>query len=195
MGGEIGQWNEWACKGEMEWFLLQFPIHHSLQTMIKDINHFYQNYPALWENDSSYQSFEWIDFNDRDNSVISYLRKGKKQCLLCVHHFTPNFYSDYFIPLKNVEEIREVFNTDEERYSGSSKNNLSIERVKDGINILGIKIQLAPLATMIFDVTLIFLIIFITPVLLPASNNFKSFRTAIIIINLFLFLHNNKILL
>ncbi|OJU81513.1 MAG: 1,4-alpha-glucan branching enzyme [Chlamydia sp. 32-24] len=153
MGGEIGQWNEWACKGEMEWFLLQFPIHHSLQTMIKDINHFYQNYPALWENDSSYQSFEWIDFNDRDNSVISYLRKGKKQCLLCVHHFTPNFYSDYFIPLKNVEEIREVFNTDEERYSGSGKNNLSIERVKDGINILGIKIQLAPLATMIFEVT------------------------------------------
>ena len=47
MGGEIGQWNEWYCKGEIEWFLLQFPIHHGLQTMIKDLNHFYLQHRNL----------------------------------------------------------------------------------------------------------------------------------------------------
>ncbi len=76
MGGEIAQWNEWNCKREIEWFLLDFPTHQGIHRMVKDINHFYMHHPALWEKDFHYETFEWVDFADMQNSVISYLREG-----------------------------------------------------------------------------------------------------------------------
>jgi 1,4-alpha-glucan branching enzyme len=154
MGGELGQWNEWNCKEEIHWHLLQFPIHHSIQTLVKDINHFYLNSPALWERDFDYTGFEWVDFSDVDNGVICYRRKASQETeLLCVHHFTPNFHPHYFIHLRQVKSIREVFNSDEEKYAGSGKKNENIEIVRNDKNEAeGVHLQLAPLATMIFEI-------------------------------------------
>ncbi len=154
MGGEIGQWNEWNCKGEIEWFLLRFPIHHGLQTMIKDLNHFYLAHSALWEHDFNPSGFEWVDFSDNANSVISYLRKGSGDILLCVHNFTPVYYPSYTIRLQNVSSIQEVFNTDAECYGGSGQQNANPPQLARGENgiIFGVDIVLAPLATMIFAV-------------------------------------------
>src|SRR5438132_11014512 len=75
MGGEMGQWNEWDCKSNIEWTLLQYPLHQGLFDMVSDINHFYHDHSPLWENDFDWQGYEWIDFSDADRSVISYLRK------------------------------------------------------------------------------------------------------------------------
>lgn len=153
MGGEIGQWNEWYCKGEIEWFLLRFPLHHALQTMVKDINHFYLQNGALWEKDFDYTGFEWIDFSDYRNSVISYLRKGTKGQLLCVHNFTPTYYPEYRVNLKNITSIEEVFNTDSEKYGGSGKTNHQPQIIlgEKGAPV-ALNIQLSPLSTMIFNV-------------------------------------------
>lgn len=147
MGGEIGQWNEWNCKGEIEWFLLQFPIHHGLQTMLKDLNHLYLANGCLWERDYDYTGFEWVDFADEKNSVISYLRKGSQGQFLCVHNFTPTYFPDYFVRLRNMSFLEEVFNSDSEKYGGSGKVNHNPQIVHDGI-----KIHLSPLATMILRV-------------------------------------------
>ncbi len=147
MGGEIGQWNEWNCKGQIDWMLLQFPIHHDLQRMVKTLNHFYQAQPALWENDFDESGFAWVDFHDQHNCVLSYLRKGRHATLLCVHHFTPSFHTDYFIPLPRIAKIREVFNTDREEFGGSGKINETISFSKEGFTL-----ELAPLATQIFEV-------------------------------------------
>lgn len=153
MGAEIGQWNEWWCKSEIEWFLLNYPTHHGLKIMSADLNHFYLKNPALWEKDFDHNGFSWVDFSDVDNSVISYLRQGDYQTLLCIHNFTPNYHGRYYVNLKNVKEIREVFNTDDEKYGGSGKLNLHVEITHDGDGIAnGLIVQLAPLASMIFEV-------------------------------------------
>jgi 1,4-alpha-glucan branching enzyme len=144
MGGEIGQWNEWNCKGHLDWWLLQYPLHASLHNMIREINHFYRAQPALWENDSDWQGYEWIDFSDAQNSVISYVRKGKEKALLIVHNFTPQFHESYFIRTHHRPK-RELFNTDHQDFGGSHK----LSRLQLCEN--GFSLSLAPLATMIFE--------------------------------------------
>lgn len=153
MGGEIGQWNEWYCKSEIEWALLKYPTHHGLQTMVKEINFLYKQNSPLWERDFDYTGFEWVDFSDVKNSVISYLRKSSQGILLCVHNFTPSYLQDYAVHLGNVAVIEEIFNSDASHYGGSGKTNPS-PRVDYGYEgrPYGVTIQLAPLATMIFRI-------------------------------------------
>lgn len=154
MGGEIGQWNEWHCKAEIEWFLLQFPIHHGLQTMLKELNHLYLQNGCLWERDFDYTGFEWVDFADEQNSVISYLRKGSLGQFLCVHNFTPNYIPDYYLRLANIAYIEEVFNSDAEKYGGSGKINRYPHIIYGHHGRSNaVRIELAPLATMIFRVS------------------------------------------
>lgn len=148
MGGEIGQWNEWNCKTEIEWGLLQFPVHSGIQTMIKELNHFYLQHPALWEKDFDFEGFEWVDFFDHRNCVISYKRKGESgKVVFCIHNFTPNVHDHYWVPLRGVKEIKEVFNTDEERFGGSGRVN-GICQIEAG----GVVLSLSPLATQIFEI-------------------------------------------
>jgi 1,4-alpha-glucan branching enzyme len=149
MGGGIAQWNEWNLQRELEWHLLDFPIHRSMQTFVKELNFFYRMNSALWERDFDHTGFAWVDFNDTKNSVISYLRKSTTQQLLCVHNFTPETHFDYFLPLQKVAVIREAFNSDLEKYSGSGQQN-SNPRIADGQ--AGLFIKLPPLSTLIFHV-------------------------------------------
>lgn len=150
MGGEIGQWNEWYCKEEVHWFLLQYPMtHQGVQKMVKEINRFYLDHSPLWEKDFDYNGFEWVNFSDVNNSVISYRRKGSENYeLLCVHNFTPGFFEKYFLPLSGFKKVREIFNTDDEIYGGSGKKNASVTILPKGIEII-----LPPLATLIFDLS------------------------------------------
>ena len=147
MGAEIGEWNEWWCKVELDWGLLQFPTHQKLQVMVRELNHFYLKSRALWERDFDFTGFSWVDFADTDNSVIAYLRKSAHQEFLCVHHFTPNYHERYHLRLPNVSSIVELFNSDAESYGGSGKVNPQVEITPDGVIF-----KLAPLATMIFGV-------------------------------------------
>ncbi len=148
MGGEIGQWNEWNVKEELHWHLLQYPIHSGTQRLAKEINHFYLNHSALWENDFDFTGFEWVDFSDADNSIISYRRKGSNGELLCLHNFTPQAHQNYFIKLASLKEVEEVFNSDEQKYGGSGVKNGSLSPEKEGVTI-----QVPPLATLIFKIS------------------------------------------
>lgn len=147
MGAEIGVWHEWWVKAALDWSLLQYASHQGLQAMCKELNHFYLNNRALWERDFDYTGFSWVNFSDNDNCVIAYLRKSAQQELLCVHHFTPNYYPKYYLHLPNLTSIREVFNSDASKYGGSDKINPRVNMLRDGIEF-----ELAPLATMIFEV-------------------------------------------
>jgi 1,4-alpha-glucan branching enzyme len=155
MGAEIGQWGEWNCKDQLSWDLLLYDRHVRLQRFFKEINHFYLSHNALWEFDFEQRGFEWIDFSDQSNCVISYLRKGMNRFLLIVHNFTPNFVPQYLIRLANVSSIQEVFNTDREEYGGSGKVNSAVEIVRsEGLS--GVQLQLAPLSTLCFEVQFVF---------------------------------------
>ena len=153
MGGEIGQWNEWYCKAEIEWFLLHYPTHAGVHLMVKEINHLYLSKGCFWERDFDYTGFEWVDFADTHNSVISYLRKGSWDRVLCVHNFTPTYHANYMIRTNGIESANEIFNSDAKKYGGSGKVNDQPEIVRDAAGkAYALKIQLAPLATMIFQV-------------------------------------------
>ncbi len=153
MGGEIGEWHEWSCKQQINWDLLQYPIHKGLQQLVKDLNFFYAYHAALWEDDFSYATFQWVDFADYKNSVISYLRCSNNEKLLCVHNFTPTYHPHYFVALPDCTYAEEVFNTDDIAYGGSGKVNRSIECVRNyDDRAIGLNMAIAPLATMIFKI-------------------------------------------
>lgn len=145
MGAELGQWEEWDSQKGLFWERLHQERHTKLHKAIKEINHFYLDHPALWELDSEGDGFEWVSFADRVNGVICYLRKGKRETLLCVHHFTPTVIPSYFIPLSQALFVKEVLNTDREEYGGSGRINTEVI-VANG----GIEIEMPPLATAIF---------------------------------------------
>jgi 1,4-alpha-glucan branching enzyme len=146
MGGEIAQWNEWNCKGQIEWELLQYATHRGIQDFVKELNRFYRAHSALWQRDFDWSGYEWVDFSDAEHSVISYLRKSDDEELLFVHNFTPEYRDRYWIPLRR-SLIREIFSSDEERFGGSGKRNTAVEPGEGGHWI-----QLAPLATMVFEI-------------------------------------------
>ena len=156
MGAELGQWNEWNCKKELDWLLLDFPDHAAVQRMVKELNHLYLQREAFWAKDGDYKSFEWLQFQDSNNSVIAYMRHGVNSSVLCVHNFTPQYIPNYFFWSHRINKLNEIFNTDEQKYGGSGKV-FSPAEVKYDANgqIIGIEIALAPLATMIFEVELI----------------------------------------
>ena len=148
MGSELGQWAEWNSGAELDWYLLQYPLHEGLKKMVADLNCFYLYHSQLWEKDFEWDGYEWIDFSDAANCVISYLRKGGfGPALAFVHNFTPEYKEEYGIRLKGLRKVQEVFNTDATEYGGSGKLNRALT-----VSEVGFSIQLAPLTTMIFEV-------------------------------------------
>lgn len=119
MGSEIGQFREWDYKGEIEWFLLDYPMHSKLQKYYSDLNHFYLKNPPLWRLDSAWEGFEWINADDAENSVLSYVRRdGEGKELIVLLNFTPVRRS-YEIGVDGMGVYREVFNSDDEKYGGN----------------------------------------------------------------------------
>ncbi len=153
MGCEIGQWNEWHCKSEVEWLLLEYPTHRGVQTCVKELNHLYINEKALWADDFSHHGFEWVEFRDDKNSVISYLRKGDGQTLLCVHNFTPAYHHEYVVHLRGARRVEEVFNSDDTRYGGSGKVRAPVNILHDNDDApYALTLSVAPLSTTIYRI-------------------------------------------
>ena len=84
MGCEFGQWNEWNHDGQMDWILLDFESHRGLQQYVKDLNRIYVSEPALHEVDFSWEGFQWIDFHDVDNSIVSFIRRARQPQRFCL---------------------------------------------------------------------------------------------------------------
>ena len=97
MGQDFGQYHEWDEKVSLDWYLAGEPLHKDLQKYYSDLLHVYQKYPALWQLDSDWNGFQWINANDGDRSIFSFIRRdetGKKN-LLFVINFTPVARDDY----------------------------------------------------------------------------------------------------
>jgi 1,4-alpha-glucan branching enzyme len=126
MGGEFGQWVEWNSDQSLDWHLLEYDTHRQLQQYVRDLNHLYTSEPALYRHDFNYQSFEWIDFHDSDNSVISFIRKSlenEKDTLMFVCNFTPVPRQSYRIGAPLPGYYRELINSDSTFYGGSNMGN------------------------------------------------------------------------
>ena len=122
-GCEFAQSEEWNFQTSLDWHLLEYDSHKGIQELIKALNQFYKSQPALYEKQFVQDGFEWIDYSDAENSVISFIRKGNepKDYLIIVCNLTPIPRENYQIGLPETGELEEIFNSDKKEYNGTGK--------------------------------------------------------------------------
>jgi 1,4-alpha-glucan branching enzyme len=125
MGDEFGQWHEWNHDESLQWDLAQYDRHAGLQRLVEDLNRLYRSEPALHELDCDGAGFEWIDCNDAEHSVLSFLRRSRSgQEIAAVCNFTPVPRQSYRIGVPRGGLWREILNSDSKDYWGSGQGNL-----------------------------------------------------------------------
>lgn len=120
MGNEFGQFSEWSEARSLDWNLLEYDHHRNLQQYLKDLNHLYKTEPAFWDMDFEYRGFEWIECDDPDSSVVSFVRRaeGHHSELVFICNFTPNTYFQFRVGVPVSGTYEEIFNSDQEKYGG-----------------------------------------------------------------------------
>src|ERR1700756_4975255 len=125
MGGEFAQRREWHHEESLEWHVLQYPLHAGVQRWVRDLNRLYRDTPALHELDFSEAGFSWIDCDDADESVISFLRRDRSGGVAVVAcNFTPVPRERYRIGVPHGGRWHERLNSDASDYGGSGQGNL-----------------------------------------------------------------------
>jgi 1,4-alpha-glucan branching enzyme len=125
MGGEFGQRREWQHDESLEWHVLAYPLHAGVQRWVHDLNAFYRATAALYQLDFSPSGFEWIDCDDSDTSVLTFLRQdGSGNSVLVACNFTPVLRTKYRVGVPRGGRWRERLNSDAHAYGGSGQGNL-----------------------------------------------------------------------
>lgn len=153
MGGEIAQVGEWNHDGSLDWWRLEDHRHRGVQQLVRDLNHCYTGYPALYRHDFEACGFQWLDCHNHEQSVISYLRHGDGQVVLVVLNFTPHPRHQYRIGVPQGGRYREILNSDSVYYGGSNMGNppvISADAVAYHNSQYSIVLTLAPLAGLVF---------------------------------------------
>lgn len=155
MGGEFGQFIEWKYSDSLDWFLLRYEMHQKLHSYTKALNHLYREEKALWELDHDIEGFKWIEPNNNEQSIVSFLRRGKKEkdTIVVVCNFTPQVYYDYKIGVPVKAEYREILNSDDEAFGGSGFiNGVGIEATEESWNQqeYSIAVKVPPLGAVYF---------------------------------------------
>ncbi|MGI6727711.1 MAG: 1,4-alpha-glucan branching protein GlgB [Anaerovoracaceae bacterium] len=151
MGGELGQFSEWDYQKELDWNLLEYEMHHKIKDFVCFLNHFYRNYPPLWEQEQDWKGFRWIDSDDYQRNILSFKRIGiDGRELIVVCNFAPVMRQKYILGVSEKGCYQVVLNTDDIRFGGNSREVKKViaekKRVLD--NEYSIKINLPPLSTL-----------------------------------------------
>lgn len=158
MGDEFGQFIEWNFAKELDWFLLEYDSHRSVSNFIRMLNQLYCNTPAFYEADDGWDGFQWLNVDDRDNSVVAFLRLPREETasakkMICLTNFTPVVRTNYRIALPAMGMLREVLNSDDSLFGGSGVCNRG-EIVSEEIPFLGLpasaEVTVPPLASVYF---------------------------------------------
>jgi 1,4-alpha-glucan branching enzyme len=126
MGGEFGQVCEWKHNESLEWHVLQYAPHQGLQNWVADLNRLYREQPVLHQFDNDVDGFEWIDCNDNETSVLTFIRKGRSpdDVVLVACNFTPVPRTNYRVGVPRGGFWKEILNSDATAYGGSGWGNL-----------------------------------------------------------------------
>ena len=156
MGQDLAQYSEFSEEREIDWFLLEKPLHAKANQMVRDINKFYLSNSPLWQEDCSWQGFEWISADDSTQNVIVFLRKDRDgKSLLCVSNFSGSSYEGYEFGVPKPGYYKEVFNTDNVKYGGKGGGNPRAVHSKKGAmhgRENHIKINIPAMTTLFFTV-------------------------------------------
>jgi len=120
MGGEFAQFIEWNYRQGLDWLLMDYERHRQMLSFVRDLNHFYLEHDPLWRIDDSWDGFQWIQPDDRDNSVLAFRRKnGRGKEIVCIFNFTPVTREHYRLGLGKDAIYRCVLSSDDSRYGGT----------------------------------------------------------------------------
>ncbi len=125
MGTELGQWREWNHDESLEWHVLEYPSHAGMQRWVRDLNTCYRGEPALHEVEFSNDGFEWIDFHDWENSIVSFLRRARdgREMIAVVCNLTPVPRINYRVGVPRGGYWQEILNSDAQIYGGGGQGN------------------------------------------------------------------------
>ncbi len=154
MGGEFGQFIEWDFHKQLDWFLLDYDKHRQLQQYVRDLNHYYLDHPALWQNDSDWHGFQWIACDDAAQSVISFRRidaRGKEVVVVC--NFTPVQRKKYRIGMERPGVYKPVLSSDAAKYGGTGVRLRSVaaKPVPMHGRKYSVELTLPPLSTVFYE--------------------------------------------
>jgi 1,4-alpha-glucan branching enzyme len=153
MGCEFAQEREWNHDHSLDWHLLERPQHAGVQRLVRDLNRIYRDTPALYTQDFVPAGFQWLEYNDNQHSVLSFVRWDVDQAsfVVVICNFTPNVWSDYRLGLPRPGRYEELLNTDAQIYGGSGINALASGDQTDDTawhdQHQSILLQVPPLAT------------------------------------------------
>ncbi len=155
MGSELAPWNEWWQDISLDWGLLKHKQHLGIQRLVMDLNRVYAGEPALHEVDFDWQGFEWLDANDADTSVLSFLRRARNtgDFVVAICNFTPVVRENYRVGVPELGLYREILNSDSEFYDGTNVGNAGLvaaDPVPWNGRAYSLKLTLPPLAAIYF---------------------------------------------
>ncbi len=157
MGMEIGQFIEWRFDESLDWLLLDYPKHAEMQRFVKEINHFYQKTPQLYERDDDWDGFDWIAVDDSVHSVAAFVRKDAHGVpVLCVFNFTPVPWDDYCLGSEHAGKYKEIFSTDAPYFGGAGLHyNKPVQTVEETFGKFRhrIHVKLPPYGAVFFKFT------------------------------------------
>jgi 1,4-alpha-glucan branching enzyme len=158
MGGEFGQYKEWDFTGSLDWDLLQYDFHNGLKKCITDLNSLYKNNPALYEKQFHPDGFEWINYTDSENVILSYMRKGKNinENLFVVCNFTPVVRQKYRIGMPRKGKLTQIFNSDSAEYGGSGivmTKPIKIDKISWDNKDYSAELELPPLGVSVYKIS------------------------------------------
>jgi len=122
MGQEFAQFIEWDYKKQLDWLLLQYDAHRTMQNFVRELNKFYMDNSPFWQIDYSWEGFEWISNDDNSQSIIAFRRKDKQgKEIIAVCNFVPVSRSDYRIGVPVSGSYKRIFSTDDVKYGGKTE--------------------------------------------------------------------------
>jgi 1,4-alpha-glucan branching enzyme len=155
MGTEFGQGQEWQSAQTLDWYVLEYPYHQGIQRLVKQLNGLYRDLPALHQYEFEWRGFEWLECNDADNSVLSFVRHGDNQFVIVVINLTPQPHHGYRIGVPESGRYREIFNSDSAFFAGSNMGNgggaLSADELPWMNRPCSISLTLPPLAAIVLQ--------------------------------------------
>ncbi|MDH7446462.1 1,4-alpha-glucan branching protein GlgB [Aquimarina sp. 2201CG14-23] len=157
MGSEFGQREEWNFQSSLDWHLLLYDYHSGVKKLITDLNTIYKKYPGLYQKQFDADGFEWISYDDHENSVVAYIRKGNKEqdSLIIACNFTPVPRTKYRIGLPSEGKLIPILNSDDKKYGGSgifNEHEIEIQKENWHHRNYAAEINIPPLGVMVFAI-------------------------------------------
>jgi len=154
MGSEFGQGTEWNHDRALDWYILQYPLHQGVKTLVSDLNTLYTQTPALYRHEFDPHGFEWLDCSDREQSILSYIRKDGDDYIIAIFNFTPVPRENYRIGMPELAKYRILLSSDSQFYGGSNVDNnitLEAESISWSDRPYSLSVNLPPLSGLILQ--------------------------------------------